>query len=466
MDLSARLQRLPPLRSASGNAHANEEDHDGAQATALVLAPAHEDLRDRSHDDKVARLRSMLDALIARHQREPITVAPPGTPFDLGPALETAHGPLHAFERILEPDHHHGRVPVASALDADPSLIADLALNPSLAGFDVRRALFLDLETTGLNQGAGTIPFLIGMAYFEDQSLIVRQLFLARPGEEEPMLRALLERIEQSSALISYNGKSFDLPLLLTRFVLHRIRTPALPVHLDLLPCARRIYKRRTGSAQLVRIEEEVLGMRRERDVEGHEIPELYWRFVRNEPCPRMALVLEHNAHDLIALAALLAKATAQLAFVRREDDPRDHFSLAEVSLRAGKSDRALAFAEASIEGGADRDLSLAAHRLRARVHLKRLELDRAEAALLDALRLVSDPIEGSPIHLRLAKLYEHRIRDHERASLHAARSFPAEDIDAHLRRTARIQKKLERSRSRPPRESRLRSERRAPHTP
>ena len=139
--------------------------------------------------------------------------------------------------------------------------MASLALHPGLAGVDFQRMLFLDTETTGLAGGTGTVPFLVGLAWFEGRSLRVHQLFLRRLGEEAPMLRVLAERMAESSCLVTFNGKSFDWPLLRTRFVLNRVPAPAELPHLDLLHCARRVFKHRGSGTRLVHLEEQVLGL-------------------------------------------------------------------------------------------------------------------------------------------------------------------------------------------------------------
>ncbi|HSI06085.1 MAG TPA: ribonuclease H-like domain-containing protein, partial [Myxococcota bacterium] len=110
---------------------------------------------------------------------------------------------------------------------------------------DFSRALYIDTETTGLSHGAGTLPFLIGMAWFDGTAVRVEQLVLRKPGEEGPMLEELAMRIASSSCIVSYNGKSFDWPLLRTRFVLNRMKVPEPEAHVDLLHCARRVYRRR-----------------------------------------------------------------------------------------------------------------------------------------------------------------------------------------------------------------------------
>jgi uncharacterized protein YprB with RNaseH-like and TPR domain len=130
--------------------------------------------------------------------------------------------------------------------------LAQLALNPELESIDLRRALFFDTETTGLAGGTGTVPFLIGIAWFEDESMRIQQLFLPEMGKEAPMLHWLRERVQQSSCVVSFNGKAFDWPLLRTRFVLNRVPAPSLPPHLDLLHCARRVLRPRLQSVRLV----------------------------------------------------------------------------------------------------------------------------------------------------------------------------------------------------------------------
>ena len=172
-----------------------------------------------------------------------------------GALRETEHGALHLIDEYLEPHHHHGRAPIASALQVPPERLAQLALDPALETIDLRRALFFDTETTGLAGGTGTVPFLIGIGWFEDESMRIQQLFLPEMGREAPMLHWLRERVQQSSCVVSFNGKAFDWPLLRTRFVLNRVPAPVLPPHLDLLHCARRVLRQRLRSVRLVELE-------------------------------------------------------------------------------------------------------------------------------------------------------------------------------------------------------------------
>lgn len=363
-----------------------------------------------------------------------------------GARVETPAGPLRLVEVTLDAAHCHGHVAVARALRAQASALATLAFDPALAEVDLSRALFLDTETTGLSGGTGTIPFLIGVAAFEDGALVVRQLLLEQLGEEAPMLEWLRERVAAASCLVTYNGKSYDWPLLSTRFVLNRVQPPPARPHLDLLGVARRLYRPRLGAVPLVRMEEEVLGFRRERDVDGAEIPGLYWSFLRHEDGAALAPIIEHNASDLIALAALLAVFAERFTDLERRDDPLDHLALAKVAARAKDRARAQIFAEAAFEGGGGLEVTVRAAQLLAELHGRGGRYQAAEVVLADAAAAArAHPRLAAPLHLALSKLYEHRLKDPARALEAAKKAGAAEGEEALARRMARLQRKVAR---------------------
>lgn len=412
---------------------------------------------DPLYQARVARLRGMLDGLIARHkERDTIQGrADDGATLRMrlgqhgvlpGAEHPSPHGPIHIVTQTLEPDHHHGKTPVGRARSASPEIVARLALDADLAGVDLSRMLFLDTETTGLAGGTGTLPFLTGVAWFEDQSMFVEQYLVRRPSEEAAMLGKLAEKLQHASCVVSYNGKSYDLPLLRSRYVMNRMPAPVEPPHIDLLHCARRLYRRRLGEVRLVTLEERLLGFRRERDIDGHEIPSLYWSALRAGDPSALLPVLEHNANDLIALAALLGAIVERYQHLHREDDPSDHFSLAVVAQRADDRDRARRFAEAAAEGGGDERVTIDALELTARLARAEKDHHRAEVALLRALE-VAGPIAGlaAPLHLELAKLYEHRLRDPARALVHARCVHLIEGEAPARKRIARLERRLQR---------------------
>src|SRR5262245_28950257 len=276
--LGRKLQRLGTLPGSSPKPAATTQNPEGAlepgHAAALTPASA---MRGRSPEEAVHQRAGTAPSELgipepAAPGDSPSATAPAmrvrpseeaaprysGTapPSALGVPEPTAHGVLNVTLRRYAAEHRHGRVRVGSALAALPSHVAALALDPSLAGAAPERALLLDTETTGLAGGAGTLPFLFGLGWFEPGgSLHLEQLFLARPGEERPMLARLTERLSSASCIVSFNGKSYDWPLLRTRFVMNRMPVPTPPPHLDLLHCARRAFRHRCESARLVELE-------------------------------------------------------------------------------------------------------------------------------------------------------------------------------------------------------------------
>ncbi|AKF08087.1 ribonuclease H-like domain-containing protein [Sandaracinus amylolyticus] len=406
---------------------------------------------DLERRERIARLRATIDRLESRDRVAMRTAPRPAavkTPLP-GTLDDTPHGPLHRVVQYLPPAHHHGRIAIARALEVRSEIAAALALDPALDGVDLRKMLLLDTETTGLSGGTGTLPFLIGMAWFEDESLRVEQLFLRRPGEERPLLARLAERIAESSCIVTYNGKSFDWPLLRTRAVLNRVPVPTPRAHLDLLHCARRVFARRLGQVRLVQIETEVLGMRRERDVDGAEIPHLYWDFVRGAEGSVISPVIEHNANDLVALAALLATLGERWQDVLPAHEPEDRLGIARVALRHGDLDRAARFAEAAASGGGDAELTVDALLVASSAARARARHDEVLRLLRDALDAAPDDARRAPLHLALAKHLEHRTRDPAAALAHAGRTAAVEGEDACAKRVARLAKKRERDEQR-----------------
>jgi uncharacterized protein YprB with RNaseH-like and TPR domain len=361
-----------------------------------------------------------------------------------GARRETEHGELHLIDEYLEPHHHHGRAAIARALEVSTERLAQLALDPALERVDLRSALFFDTETTGLAGGTGTVPFLIGIGWFEDESMRIQQLFLPEMGREAPMLHWLAERVAQSSCVVSFNGKSFDWPLLRTRFVLNRVPAPALPPHLDLLHCARRVLRPRLRSIRLVELERKVLGMYREDDISGALIPQLYFDYLDGGDVAPMAKVIEHNANDLIALAALVAELVSHFDEVHGGDDPRDHLAYAKVAERTGDSARARSFASAAARGGGESACTVEACLLNARMARRSGEVDDEEQALLAALDAADAGQLRAAVQLALAKFYEHRRKDLVRAIEHAGGTSLAEGKEAADRRVSRLKRRMQ----------------------
>jgi hypothetical protein len=202
-------------------------------------------------------------------------------------------------------DHRHGHVPLAGVHDAPLELLARLARLDGPTP-DPARLLFLDTETTGLAGGTGTYAFLVGAGWLENERFVVTQYFMRDLDEEPALLAALAPVLERASALVTFNGGGFDLPLLETRFVLARRRWPATLPHFDLLRPARRVWTACFEDCRLATLERSVLGLARESDVAGSLIPALYFDWLRLRRAAPLARVFAHNRDDVLSLAALL----------------------------------------------------------------------------------------------------------------------------------------------------------------
>ena len=400
---------------------------------------------DRERKERVGMLR----ALIAKKQADTASrVAKQRAPEPLpGELLQTADGPLHRVARYLEPGHHHGRTPIVKSLEVSAKSLAALALDASLCDIDPKKFLFLDTETTGLSGGTGTLPFLIGMAWFEDESLCLEQLLLRKPGEEKPMLKRVAERMREASAIVTYNGKSFDWPLVRTRAVMNRVPLAPPAAHLDLLHAARRVFGPRLKAVKLTQMEANVLGLRREGDIDGSEIPALFWDFVRGADGSTLSPVIEHNANDLVALAALVVALAERWDGALPHHAPEDQLAVAKVAFRYGDHPRALARARSAADAGGDAKTTAAALVLGAKAARKTEDRSLEEAMLQEALTHATGE-ERAQVHLTLAKLYEHTHQDFERAMKHLGDAGSAEDDEARAKRRARLESKRARSSS------------------
>jgi len=387
-------------------------------------------------EDLRRRIRSTLERDARRAPAPPPVVDTVDLPFA---TIETPLGLLHVRTRRLGASHRTGRFALAPARDASAELLALLALDSSLAACDPARALFLDTETTGLAGGTGTVAFLVGLAWWEggggdgDPGLVLEQLLVRALGEEGPMLARLRERIEAASMLVTFNGKSFDMPLLRTRFVMAREPAPAEPPHLDLLHVARRVHVRRTGEGcRLVALERDVLGFERVDDVPSSEVSACYMHFLRTGDPAALLGVIEHNGWDVVAMAALLGlygePGHAALA-------ARDLVGVARTLRRAGSLDRAMAVANAAVE----HEDGSTPESLRARAEIAKARGDR-ERALADFEALAAS-VDDPSARLELAKLYEHWLKAPARALRWAAQGT-GETPDRQQRRTDRLTRK------------------------
>jgi uncharacterized protein YprB with RNaseH-like and TPR domain len=363
--------------------------------------------------DEVAPLKARLERLVAAtagRDRQPL---PPPVPLEElvdGMRRENDRGEFFVVDTSVHLEVRHGDVPLSRLHTVAPETVGVLAAEPDLGDFDLREAVFLDTETTGLAGGTGTAAFLIGAGWVEGERFRVRQYFMRDYHEEAALLQALADDVAGFSRIVTFNGKVFDVPLLETRFHLGRRRFPlAGAPHLDLLHPARRLWKARLESCRLQSLEVMLLGLRRQGDIPGDEIPQIYFDWVRRRDARMLARVFEHNRQDIVSLAALAVLA-CQWIEEGRAEDPRDVYSLARVLERARLFERSEEEYRRAVDLGAGELRGPALLRLGWRA--KRAgEFDRA-AELWEEAGEAGEP-EG---WRELAMHHEHRTRDLEAA--------------------------------------------------
>ena len=318
---------------------------------------------------------------------------------------------------------------------------------------DPRQWLFLDTETTGLAGGTGTYPFLVGIAWWDAGGLEVEQFFMRDHSEEHSLLVALAERMAERRVLVTFNGKSFDWPLLETRFRMTRaIHAPAPRAHLDFLHPARNLWRLRLGSVRLAELERHVLGWNRGADVMSELIPSIYFDFLRGGPPEPLIPIFHHNQMDLRGLAGLAAHTLSLLADPEiRGKDALELFGVSRICERRGEAARARKFYSQSIAAELPEETGRVARKSLAR--LAKRDGDFSLACELWTAVLGSSR-EGLEAYEQLAIHYERRSREIDRAAalvraglseLRRAHRIGAVAVDVQRRYRARFEARLAR---------------------
>jgi uncharacterized protein YprB with RNaseH-like and TPR domain len=287
---------------------------------------------------------------------------------------------------------------------------------------DPSKWLFLDTETTGLSGGTGTYAFLIGLAWWDAGGLEVEQFLMRDFTEEYSVLQELAQRVRERPVLVTFNGKSFDWPLLENRFAMTRsIPSPKLAAHLDLLHPSRALWRLRLGSVRLAELERHVLdprrlGWRREDDIASALIPQQYFDYLRGGPAAPIVGIVRHNQMDLRGLAALFCKINSMLsesAGVLDECESLDLFGLSRFFERRGDSRRAHTACAQALAIGLPAEFHPKAQRELARMAKRSGEHERAVEIWEEMVTNSQDEVHACE---QLAIYYERRVRDAQRA--------------------------------------------------
>ena len=346
----------------------------------------------------------------------PRPVAPPA-PLEKhlpgGVWQETPYGRCFVIEHRYALDHAHGTVRLQTLLDLPGEILNHLGRSHEFDGVDAHALLFFDTETTGLAGGTGTYVFLTGLGLFDGDTFVVRQLFMPDLESERALLHVLNSPLGQAAALVSFNGKSFDWPLLEARFTLSRMRPAPGPAsrHLDLMHAARRVWKDHLPACTLGDLERNILHLQRHGDVPGWLIPSLYFEYLRTGQIQALLPVFEHNRLDVLSLlglaghlgALLYAPDAATLAGAECYGLGRFYEDLGRPTDSLKAYARALTYR-----------LDPA---LRAVVVQRMTTLYRRLGQTHEALRIWEELVAGETTlifpYVELAKHYEHRLKDY-----------------------------------------------------
>jgi uncharacterized protein len=356
--------------------------------------------------------------------------------------IETQHGRHYETEKLYERHRRHGSIGIADLEDL-PSDLLDAISNGLIRGVPSAKWCFLDTETTGLAGGSGTYAFLIGVGRITPQGFRIRQFFMREFGEEASQLSALYEHLKQFEVLITYNGRTYDQPLLETRFRMVRQRPPFSTLeHLDLLFGARRLWNLRFDSCRLVDLENQILGVERQGDLPGEMIPYFYFEYLRTHEIFRLMPIFHHNAVDILTLACLTA--IVPRAFGSPDEAQFAHAAemvgLARWWRQADQHENALALFRQALDRELPDELLFRTMWDVAAIE-KKLGREHAALPMLTDLASSRNPWRA-PAFTELAKYYEHRERNYAMALEMARNAFDLDPSEALRRRITRLEKK------------------------
>ena len=317
--------------------------------------------------------------------------------------------------------------------------------------FDIRQCLFLDAETTGLSGGAGTVAFLVGYGYVRDEKLIVEQLLMRDYASESLMLSELAAAMEPFQYVCTFNGRNFDMPLLESRFTMCRMRERWRDMeNLDLMIPSRRIWKLRLESCRLSRLEEYVLGIRREGDLPGAEVPGRYFEYLKTGDEMHLADILKHNEQDIATLLELLKLLCGIYHRPEELEDPADRYSAGLALERQGELTAArAAYEKTAVPALRGRVCSGLSETAEAMANWRIYLLERRNRNYPEMLSILEKMYRRKQMRfevcVELSKLYEHRLKKYRAAKAYAGEAMDCcpEGMEAELmKRIERIRAK------------------------
>ncbi|TRO57019.1 hypothetical protein E2P64_05590 [Candidatus Bathyarchaeota archaeon] len=336
-----------------------------------------------------------------------------------GHVYETRLGSTLMIQNTLEKSYKHGEVNLASQFSFNA--LSRCSSEPAISELSLESFAFIDTETTGLMGGTGTYAFLIGVGRFISGEFQVTQILMRDPAEEPAQLVTLEEILAPSEAIVTFNGKSFDIPLLKTRYKTHRWPFPLQKhPHIDMLHLARRLWKDRLSSRALGNLEVNILGaVRTEEDIPGWAIPQLYFDYLMTGDASPLKRVVYHNSVDIVSLAALFSFTndilTDPLSDLITHD--LDIYAIGKLFEDAGEQDMAAQLFNLCLSRQKD-GTGQQTKQLVTDVLMRLALIYKRNGNFSDALPLWEQAADNEylPAYVEIAKYYEHRQKENKTA--------------------------------------------------
>lgn len=272
--------------------------------------------------------------------------------------------------------------------------------------------LFIDTETTGLMGGTGTVAFLIGVGYFKDNDFFIEQYLMRDYDEENAMLNDIKKLLLSFDIIVSFNGKSFDLPLIQTRLILNRLKMPDFNLHVDLLHSARRIWSF-LDSCSLKSLENNVLNFKRIDDIEGYLIPSIFFRFIEVKDLELLKPVLEHNSYDILSLVTLFTHLKEIHLGKHKKLNSHEFFHMGRIKEKQKEFENCIKYLKKAVETAQENDIKYRAYK---KLSWQYKRINQYEKAVEIWQKMIKE--RGAVIfpYVEMAKYLEHKQKDYKKA--------------------------------------------------
>ena len=373
----------------------------------------------KSRLEKIAQLKKNINKITQSQKEKSIHIVNQEIKIEevvSGKFISTPFGDSFIRENYFPRDYKCGEVELFQIFQSSAKTISSLARDDRLKEIDINKTVFLDTETTGLAGGAGTYIFLVGVGYFERDQFCIRQYFMRDYNEERALLSALNDLLANFKAVVTYNGKTFDLPLMESRYIMSGMKMSLKdPYHFDLLYPARRLWKKRLESCSLSTVEREILKVSRDDDVPGYLIPEIYFKYLRTKDARAIKQVFEHNLQDILSLVALVSR----MCFL--VEDPlnnteygMDIFSIGKMFDEEKRYEQSTHYYTEALKHNLAEEEALEILRLSSFAYKRQGKWEEAEEIWKEIIERSREFIYYP--YEELAKYYEHYLKDYQKA--------------------------------------------------